>query len=318
MYLPYLVAAKCGNNDVAQNLGIRFDITVMQDGKATAVRILDSTIDNPWLSKDVIRRIYSIKFTGLHQKEFSGVVEASLSLADATKRMKIYPSMCKNVYTYNLRPGRDPYGIMAIAVPDNWYDNTDEYLTKINSISTSNRVSPDPGIKSLLMVNRGNGSGSCKFRELRYLPKENGYHWGIERLATEVAQVRNKVLRDYKVKDYLQAGVSVPLDIKNAKRTERISSSKLKLNRYSAWETTYMHWFDETGSRKENAKTMTVVIKNGPETKLSTPKYYVVAECSAEGNETDIETTEKEIFSIMNTISLGGDIPVTHDFPTRK
>lgn len=124
------------------------------------------------------------------------------------------PNREKVKTTNNLKPGRDSYGLMAIDVPAHWYDDTAEYLMKIKSINASKRTTPDPGIKSLLMIKRGNGSGNCKFRELRYLPKEVGYYWGIERLATEVAQILNNVLATYSVNDYLQAGISVPSDKK--------------------------------------------------------------------------------------------------------
>jgi len=78
-----------------------------------------------------------------------------------------------------------------------------------------------------------------------------------------------------------------------------------------------MHWFDEYESSNEISKTITVVINNTLQTKLRTPKYYVVAECAAEGSETDIETIEKEIFSILNTIRLGRDIPAAKKTETR-
>jgi hypothetical protein len=198
----------------------------------------------------------------------------------------------------------DRFGIISIDVPNHWNDDTDNYVLDSNKMIKHRHGIADPGIKSLLYVKSRKQYGSCKFRELRYLNTEEGYQFGIERLAYEVAQVRNSVLNTYGVMDYVATGVAVsPMQIK-ARHTMLESSSEIKLNKYYAWQMIYKHSF----TADVVALTFTVVLRSTDTINGKGPKFYVVGECDAEGNEKRVMEVKGEIDAMLNTIQLHSDV----------
>ena len=200
---------------------------------------------------------------------------------------------------------QDRYEIMTIDLPGSWHDVTGDYLNQTKAVLRHKHVEPDPGIKSLFAIDNHKGV-YCKFRELRYTPNETGYKWGLERLATEIAILNNRVLEDYDITDYLEKGVSVTINQRKAVRTELISSYGVKINLYDGWKTTYNHWFEGNYFDNNEILTTTYVISSKLWTLSWEPKYYIVAECSIVCGNNKIEQTEKDIFSILNTIHLTG------------
>ena len=203
------------------------------------------------------------------------------------------------------RPRQDRFGIMTINIPSHWYDDTEKYLQETQKLREHKRKAPDPGIKSLLMLKSHAEHGYCKFRELRYFATEIGYQWGVERLATEIALANNRVLNRHDMVDYLRMGISTPVLGLKVSRSELVSSSAIKLNMYSGWKTTYRNWFGETDSREHTSLALTVVIRSDTQATSRSQKLYIVAECAADGNKVQIDTTEKQILAILNTIRLG-------------
>lgn len=199
----------------------------------------------------------------------------------------------------------DRLGIISVRLPSHWYDDTDHYLAEMEKIHL--KRTPDSGIESLLMLKRHDNMADCKFRELRYTPDEVGYRWDLEKLAAEVAYVRNRMMMNYDIGNYLQHGVDLPCcKQERSYRTIRISSESVKLNNiYTAWQIRYKHWFGPKGNNDTLAFTLTTTL-NGKEKIAGVPaKYYVVAECAVDGKDKAvIDSVEKDIKGLLNTINL--------------
>jgi len=203
------------------------------------------------------------------------------------------------------RSVEDRFGIMKIDIPGDYYDDTQSYLQDTEKVRASRGARRDPGIKSLLIVKRDDDKAYCKFRQLRYLPNEVGYTWGMDRLATEVARAFNQIFTTHGMVDYFKLGIGAPIGEKTADRTELVSSSAVTVNGFSGWQVTYNHWVHpQLGLTKTISQNRTAVVRM-PGDDIGAPKFYLVAECAAGGIEADVNSSMRKITEALNTIQLG-------------
>lgn len=202
----------------------------------------------------------------------------------------------------------DRFGIMKIDIPGDYYDDSPSYLQDAEKARVSRGRPQDPGIKSLLMVKRGDDRAYCKFRQLRYLPNEVGYTWEMDRLATEVARAFNRIFTTHGPADYFKLGIGAPVGEKTADRTELVSSSAVTVNGYSAWQVTYNHWVHpQLGLTRAISQNRTVVIRMSADD-AGAPKFYLVAECAAGGLEAEVNSSMREITQVLNTVQFGSKV----------
>lgn len=196
---------------------------------------------------------------------------------------------------------RDRFGIMAVNLPSSWSDVTSDYLYETEEYQK--RHKPDPGIKSLLGFKSRNRTGFCKFRELSYAPGDEGYPWGVERLAFEVAAVRNAILQA-EVADQYRMGVPVNPFQRKASHTELVESSEIEIKNNPVWRMTHEYWF---GKDEGHAFITTTVLRLASSENGDASRSFVVSECDFQGDEKLMENTRKEADAMLNTVRLRGD-----------
>lgn len=215
---------------------------------------------------------------------------------------------------------QDSYGVMSIVLPQNWHDETEDYLRESEEVRGFGKVRVDSGIRQLLYIVSDKNDSVCQFRELTYSSGEVGYFWTIARLTEEVAGVKNHVLDTHGVSEYLKLGVPIrpvvfssdgskSIVMTNKNHTQFISSKSKQLGLYEGWESIYTHTFGANPAEDYGVVTWTyslllpqVILNNGV-------KKYLVAECAVEGSPSQQNRGTQEIIALMQTIQLNPPKP---------
>lgn len=200
-------------------------------------------------------------------------------------------------------PLRDRYGLMSVELPWEWKDATAAFRAQSDAAQSFGRLRNDTGIRQLLYVKRQN-YGDCKFRELTYMPGEEGYAWSLEKLNYEVAQARNKFMGN-SYAEFVQFGVIPQVSNTKANYTELTLSGATTFTHFQGWQHRYRHEFNGDRGGKVHADTWTLSMRFA--SKGTPAKRYLVAECSLDGSDRRYQETVTAVEKLLASVNFDGD-----------
>ncbi len=200
-------------------------------------------------------------------------------------------------------PLRDRHGLMSVKLPREWKDATAAFRAQSDAAQSFGRLRNDTGIKLLLYVERQN-YGDCKFRELTYVPGEEGYAWSLEKLNYEVAQARNHFLGKSH-DEFWKLGILPPASNTKAKSTELTLSGATAFTRFQGWQHRYRHRFN--GDRGSQLFTDTWTLSMRFASNGTPARRYLVAECSLDGSDRRYQEAVTAVEELMASVEFDGD-----------